>query len=359
MNQTQLASAINAANKKQCSVALVVQAYCNSTLQQPPIDLSGFKDLNTYQTQINNALTKAQGHASYYLDSLQNQIIANIDNIVSYYNLHKAVLTTLPEGSTEQQWDEAINALLEESENYSTTARNLAVSINEFYNELNIDDQNYAAVVSSLNSAVNGDNGVLATEKQELNSLNKDIAGEEVGITLSAIGIIGGIISIIVGVIENIAVPGSGTALIIGGSVSVATGITGETASSVELVASLNAKGALMANESRLTTEVKLANIVTSIFSSLKNAVQNAITASEQMSDAWESLNTDLSNLSSDLKSGLKNADEIRTLFLTAANSEVQQVIQDADNIKDQLDGVAIVQTPSNQTLQDYLANQA
>lgn len=357
-NQTQLASAINTANKNQSSSALVVQTYCNSTLLQPPIDLSSFDKLEKYQTQINDSLTKAQGHANYYLDTLQNQIIDNISNIINYYNLHNAVLTTLPEGSTEQQWIEAISSLLQESSDYATVARNLAASINEFYNELVQDEQNYTEIVSDLNSAVNGDNGVLATENQTLDSLNKKITGEIAGIALSAIPIIGGIISIIVGAIANIAVPGSGTAMIIGGAIALTTGAGGEVASSIELAASLNAKAALMGIESKLTNEVKIANIVTSTFSLLRHSVEGAITASEQMSDAWENLNSDLSNLSSDLSSGLQSADEIRMFFLTASNSEIQQVIQDSDNIKGQLDGVDLVQTQPNQSLQDFITSQ-
>lgn len=356
-NQTQLASAINTANKNQSSSALVVQTYCNSTLLQPAIDLSGFEKLDVYQTQINDSLTKAQGHANYYLDTLQYQIIENIANIINYYNLHNAVLTTLPEGSTEQQWIEAIGALLQESSNYATVAKNLAASINEFYNELDQDEQNYTAIVSDLNSAVNGDNGVLATEHQELDTINKQITGEEVGMALSAITIIGGIIGIVVGAIASIAVPGSGTAMIVSGSIGLAAGIGGETASAVELANSLNAKAALMASESKLTTEVKMANIVTSTFNLLKYSVEGAITASEQMSNAWENLNSDLSNLSSDLSSGLQTADEVRTIFLTAANSEIQQVIQDSDNIKAQLDGITLVQTPPNQSLQDFITS--
>ena len=357
-NQTQLASAINKANKNQSSSALVVQTYCNSTLLQSTIDLSSFDNLETYQKQINDSLIKAQGHANYYLDTLQNKIIENISNVINYYNLHNAVLTTLPEGSTEQQWIVAISALLQESRDYATVARGLAESINELCNELSQDEQNYMTIVSDLNSAVTGDNGVLATENQTLDSLNKQIVGEEVGIALSAIVTIGGIISIIFGAIASIAIPGSGIALIIGGTIGAVSGIAGEAASSVELVSSLNAKAALMVSESKLTTEVKMANIVTSIFNLLKNSVEDAVTASEQMSDAWENLNSDLSNLSSDLSSGLQSADEIRTIFLTAANSEIQQVIQDSDNIKAQLDGVTLVQTQPNQSLQDFITNQ-
>lgn len=357
-NQTQLASAIGSANQSQSSAALLVQTYCNSTLLQPSIDLSGFNNLESYQSQVNNSLTKAQGHASYYVDTLQNQIIVNIANIINYYNLHNAVLTTLPEGSTNQQWIEAISALMTESGNYAEAAKNLATSLNGLYNDLDQDAQDYTSIVSNLNSAVNGDNGVLATENQEMDSLTKNISAEEVGIALSAISIVGGIVSIIVGAIESIAVPGSGTALIVSGSIGVAAGIAGEAASSTELVASMNAKAALMTSESKLTDEVKMANVVTSTFNSLKSAVDEAITASEQMSDAWENLNSDLSNLSSDLSSGLQSADEVRTIFLTAANSEIKQVIQDSDNIKQQLDGVSVVQTPENQSLQSYITSQ-
>lgn len=357
-NQSQLALAINSANKNQSASALVVQTYCNSTLEQSPIDLSSDSNLETYQAQINSSLVKAQQHASYYLDTLQNQLIANISNIINYYNLQKSVSTTLPEGSTEQQWIEAISALMQESNNYGDIAKNLAADINLFYNELCQDSEDYSSILTNLNAAVDGDNGVLETELAQINSLDDKIRGEIAGIALSGVTMIGGFIALCLGIIASIAVPGSGTALVVSGGVALASGTGGEAASLAELFIDMNAKAALIVNESKLKDEVKMANAIHSTFYSLQSAVSGAITGSEQMANAWESLNSDLSNLSSDLSSGLQNADEVRTIFLTAANDEIQQVILDADNIKNQLDGVVVIKAQAGQTLEELVYSQ-
>lgn len=355
-NQSQIAQAINVANKSQSSAALVIQTYCNNTLEQSQVDFSHDQSLEQYQTQINSSLATAQQHANYYLNTLQDSIISNISNIISYYNLHKAVSVTVPEGATEQQWIDAISALVQESTNYENVSSDLANNIKAFYDELTQDSQNYSSIVTNLNAAVDGDNGVLAQERSQISSLNEKIRGEEAGIALSAITVIGGIISIIIGSIGSVLTGGvTSTPLIISGGIAVAAGLGGEAASITELVIDMNEKGALLSTESHLKAEVKMANVISSAYDTLRNSVDSAVTASESMSNVWENLNSDLSNLIVDLNSGLMTADEVRTIFLTASNSEIQQVIEDTENIKTQLDGVNVVIAQPGQNLEDLV----
>lgn len=354
-NQSQLALAINSANKSQSSLALVLQSYCNNTLEQSQVDFSNDKTLEHYQTQINDSLSTAQQHANYYLNTLQGNIIANNANIINYYNLHNAVSTTVPEGATKEQWVEAISALIQESTHYESVANNLATDIKSFYDELTQDSQNYSTVITNLNSAVNGDNGILEQEQSEINQLNKSILDEQAAIALSAITIIGGIVSIFIGAIGDIVSGGASTPLIVSGSIAIAGGVGGVTASSIELVADTKAKGALITTESQLKAEVKMANVISTTYQTLQNSVESAVTAAESMSNAWENLKSDLSNLVTDLNEGLTKTGEIRKLFITASNNEVQQVIQDSDNIKTQLDGVNVVIAKPGQTLADLI----
>ncbi|MDB9390217.1 HBL/NHE enterotoxin family protein [Microcystis aeruginosa] len=76
-NSAQTTTAINAANKAQCSQALIIQTYCNSINEQPQVDFSGEPNLAKYQTEINSGLTTAQNHAKNYLNNIQPSIIQN------------------------------------------------------------------------------------------------------------------------------------------------------------------------------------------------------------------------------------------------------------------------------------------
>ena len=56
-----------------------------------------------------------------------------------------------------------------------------------------------------------------------------------------------------------------------------------------------------------------------------------------------------------DLKNGIKSAGQIRTLFLTATNTEIKTVITDIDTIKGQMAGVTSIVAKQGQTVGEAL----
>ena len=134
------------ANKGQSSQALIIQSYANSVDQQPKVDFSGEPSLKKYEKSINDGLQTAQSHANQYLNVIQPVILENISNIGNYYALHNAIATTLPEGSTEQQWIAALNVLVAESGKYRTAALNVVSQLQILSKNLNADSANFKTV---------------------------------------------------------------------------------------------------------------------------------------------------------------------------------------------------------------------
>jgi len=351
----QAAKGINTANKAQASQALIIQVYANSVDEQPTVDFSGEPHLSTYQTQINDGLATAQKHANNYLNDIQPSIIQNIANIGNYYALHNAVATTLPEGSTEAQWIESLSALKNQSVSYKTDANGVVASLQTLHDNLTTDTASFSTTVSELNSAVNGDNGILKADDKELSSIQGKIDGAIAGIVTSGLAIVGGSFMIAVGGIADFVTAGTTTPLVVGGIGVVSAGIGGEVASAITLKSLNDEKAKLLTEKSTLTAEVKLATGVSSAYQSLSNQIKNAVEAATQMENAWEFLSSDLGTMISDLKNGIQSVGQIRTIFLTAANTEVQTVITDIDTIKGQMAGVTTIVAQPGQTVGEAL----
>jgi non-hemolytic enterotoxin B/C len=345
------AQQISKSNIDQTSQALIIQTYANSVNEQPPVDFSGDPTLAAYQTQINAGLTKAQGHATNYLNVIQPNIIQNITNIASYYALYNAVAATLPVGSTEQQWIQSLTVLQQQAGTYKSTANQVTTSLQTLSGELSTDAGSFATTVTELNTAVNGDNGVLASDKSELDSIQGKIDGAIAGIVLSGLAIVGGAFMIAVGGIADFVTAGTTTPLVVGGIGIVASGIGGEVASAITLKNLNDEKAKLLRDEANLTAEVKLATGISSGYQSLNNQVSSAVTAATQMANAWEFLMDDLGSMITDLHNGIQSAGQIRTLWLTAANTEVQTVITQIATIQSQMAGVKSIVAKQGQTI--------
>jgi hypothetical protein len=350
-NPVKSAQQISKSNIGQTSQALIIQTYANSVNEQPAVDFTGDPTLAAFQTQINAGLTKAQGHATNYLNVIQPNIIQNITNIASYYALYNAVATTLPVGSTEQEWIQSLTVLQQQAGTYKITANQVATTLQTLSGELSTDAGAFATTVTELNTAVNGDNGVLASDKSELNSIQGKIDGAIAGIVISGLAIVGGAFMIAVGGIADFVTAGTTTPLVVGGIGIVASGIGGEVAAAITLKNLNDEKAKLLRDEANLTAEVKLATGISSGYQSLNSQVSSAVTAATQMVTAWDFLMDDLGSMITDLQNGIQNAGQIRTLWLTAANTEVQTVITQIATIQSQMAGVTSIVAKPGQTV--------
>jgi non-hemolytic enterotoxin B/C len=349
------AAGINAANTAQTSQALIVQTYCNCVNEQPQVDFSKDPALATYQTQINAGLATAQDHANNYLNNIQPAIIQNITNIGNYYAINNAVATSLPADATEDQWIEALTTLQNQCANYERTAQGVVDSLASLNSALTSDSSAFATIVSNLNTAVNGDDGALSQDDSELTSIQGKIDGAIAGIVASAVAVVGGAIMIFVGAVATFATAGAASGLVIGGIGVLAGGLGGETGSAFALASFNNQKASLLADESRLNAEVKLALGVSNSYQSLQNQVSAAVTAATQMKSAWSFLSGDLAGMASDLQQGTTTTGVVQTAMLSAANTVAKTVLTDIATIKTQMAGVTSTVAPAGQTVADVL----
>lgn len=349
---------INSANTEQSSQALIIQGYANSVKEQSNVDFSGQPTLSTYQTDINNGLARAKQHADNYLNTIQPKIISNISDIQNYYNLTNAIPAVLPPGSTEAKWIETLSAVREQSIDYEKSALDIVNLLSKLNTDLTTDVAAFSKVVSQMNTAVNGDNGVLKSITGDLDSIDSKIKGEIAGCVVSGLAILGGAFMIAVGGIADFVTAGTTTPLIVGGIGVMAAGIGGEVAAGIALSNLYDEKASLLQQQAKLKAEVQLALGIQSGYSGLESKAHDAVNAASSMKNAWSSLNSDLDNLISDLSKGIMSAGTARTLFLTAANNEISSVLTDCSTIKSQMAGVQLIKATSGQTISQLITQE-
>lgn len=239
---------------------------------------------------------------------------------------------------------------------YQSDAKSLQQGLITLNSNLSSDAQAFSKIVTNLNTAVNGDNGVLAELTAEITSINGAIDGAIAGIVTGSLLIIGGAFVCAIGAVADFVTAGTSTPVVLGGVAMIATGAGGDAAGAVVLQNSLNARQALYQKQSYLSTEVVVAAQISHGYSGLQAQAANAVNAATQMYNAWTSLNSDLNSLIQDLNNGVTSGDAIRKLWLTAANTTVDTVVTDVSTIKSQMAGVTSVSATKETTIAGYYA---
>ncbi len=352
--QLDAAKKVDSAAKVQVSQNITLQNFCMSVAQQKTVDLRDFPSLTSIGDEINSGLGIAQGHARLYLDKIRPNIELNLANVSNYYGLHQAVLTTLPPGSSKAAWLSSLSALKEQSIDFQKNASGVATSLADLRDKLSTDVATFSKVVSDLNTAVGGDNGVLKKISEQLGDLQAKIDGAISGIVLSSLAVLGGVFITLVGAIADFLTAGTSTPLVLGGVAVILAGAGGVVASSLALKGLYDAQGSLLKQQNLLKKESAHAAGMANGYSAFSNQIRLAAQAALDMQSAWEFLSADLENLATDLDKGITNTDAVRTLFLTAANSMIKTVQADTDNIRKQMIGTTHQDAPDGMTIGDF-----
>ncbi len=350
------ATVLGDANKSSGSQAAIMQGYALSVPRQTKVNFGNFKNLKKFESDMNAGIASAQDRAKGFLDQTLPNLIRQSTDIDSYFNLQNALGEALAPSTPASDAIKMMSAAQEQAQDYKSKAGQLVIDLESLRDGLNSDASNFTTYVQNLNAAVNGDNGVLQSLDDQLGSIDGKIAGAIAGTALSGLTILGGGLMIAVGAIAGFVTAGTSTPLVMGGIAVVAAGAAGEVASAVTLSAMLNQKATLLQQKSMLTEEVRLAQGVSSGFSTLANGAANSAQAAQQMANAWSGLDQHLGNLIGHLKSGQTNVDYMRKLFQAAAKGDVKNVQADSLLIQAQLAGVNVQDVPSGQTVGDFLA---
>jgi len=348
IDQNKTATALRAAATSQTSAALLIQVYAVGIKEQPLVDFSNEPHLLQYQDAINDGLNTAKDHAANYLTLIQPALLRNIFDISNYYALHNAIPSVCPEGTTVAQWIANLTELQIASTNYLNNITRILATLTELEDELKVDVEAFRVMVQDLNTAVNGDGGILQQDANALAGIQTRIDVAIAAMTLGIAAMIGGVIMIIIGAVAPVALP-----LVVGGVSMLGVGTTAMITSAVLLADLNNEKAQLLYQESQLNAEVTFAMGVSSGYKSWHSKVSDALGAAKIMFAAWQDLDTDLTTMISELNSGITSPDALRKAFLDAANSEIATVVANVNTIKLQMDGIQTVVATPGQSVGD------
>lgn len=358
-NAGDAATMVGGAAKTQSSQALIVQSYALSALQQSPVNFSGFPGIAQIGTDLNAAIGKSQTNANTYLNVVLPKMITTVTNIDAYFNLQNALGQALSPSTPANQAIQLMAAVQQQAEGFQAQSSGLVTDLQGLRTNLATDSATFANLVTQMNSAVNGNNGVLAEIDKELGSIDGKIGGAIAGTVLSGLAIMGGVIMIAVGALGEFATAGVSTALIVGGIGVLAVGVGGEVASAVTLANLIKMKNSLLTQQSQLKSEVSLVLGMKSGFSALADSAAGAAAASQQMANAWSLLSNDLGTLITQVERGQTTVDAVRLLYQMAAQGTVKTVQTDIQTIRGQLAGVKQVDSPSGETVDQTIVQLA
>jgi superoxide dismutase len=323
------------------------------------VDPTKYKNIVGFMDQINSRIVVAQNHATYYEDTVFPAAQKTITNIQSYYQLHQLVPSVLPKGSTTQEWIKMLGQLKDQAGAFQVEAKNMSGDLGDLRNKLEADVADFADIVNKLNTAVNGDKGVLKDINNQLSDLQGKIAGAIAGITLSAIAILAGVFVCLVGAVAGFVTGGTSTVVVLGGAAIIAAGIGGEVASALMLKGMQDAQADLTRTRETLTSEVKFATTLSTNYGSLSQQMSAAADAAEAMKGSWDFLSDGLDDLSNKLQKGIVSSDGVQQLWLASSNAAVNNVVTDATNIINNLATRQNLVAPTGQTIGDFAVETA
>jgi hypothetical protein len=221
--------------------------------------------------------------------------------------------------------------------------------------KLIIDSNNFQLVVVDLNNVVKGNHGVLEQLSRDIDGINAAIDGAIAGIVVGGLLIIGGAIVTAIGAVAGLVTAGTSIPVVMGGIAMMTAGAGGVAGGAIVLDKSLSAREELYRKRSQLNSEVLVASQIGSGYQGLQTQAQSAVTAATQMSNAWDSLTSELDTLNANLRKGIIDDSFLRQLFLTASQTSVTKVLDGTKIIKQQMAGVIVREVPANQTIADFV----
>jgi non-hemolytic enterotoxin B/C len=339
------------------SYAALVQSYSLSILAQPPVDLEKFPALKVHQESVNNGLAHAKTHATTYLNEILPTMIITVTDLDAYFNLQNALPNALRPGMPAAAAVRLLNGVQGQVVGYKTRSDRLAGQLRQLAQNITSNQQSFATFVTGMNTAIKGDNGVLQSITNELNGYDKQIGGLSAGIALGGLAAIGGVLVIIAGAVGTPFTAGGSTPIIAGGVALLALGAGAVAGSAIGLAAVLRQKADVLQRQAQLNWPVRVASSMSSAFQSFATHVGQAANASQMMANTWDLLSGDLGNLKNSVEAGQTDVDELRELFVEAAQGNVASIRQDIQTIRGQLVGVKRIEDP-NKAVYDIVMEQ-
>lgn len=350
-------SSIKASQLEIASSGLILQTFCNSTLQQPKIDFTASDNLADLQEDINLALENAKRHANVYLIDINHRIIGSLSDLKGYFTLYSTVPTTIPEGASIEEWVAVLNIIKNISEDNLQKSERVVAELEDLRSILLDDSKKFAELSQRATDAIDGEQGELEALNNEIKAIDRDIKAQIAAVVGESLAIVGGTVAMVVGIAAESLSAGATTALVVGGVITVVGSSALLASSSVTLANLYGAKNDLFQDKAKLNAEIKLLTGVDAALNNISEQADAAAFATREMVSTWKGLGSDIELLIDDLENGIQSTDEVRNFFLNSANNEIVEIQETLNQIKQQLTGVVTIVLPEDESIPEYLAN--
>ncbi|MDJ0730644.1 MAG: HBL/NHE enterotoxin family protein [Crocosphaera sp.] len=342
------------------SSGLIIQGYALQVLQQPTFIIPETELLMDFP-DIKGNLMLAKGNASSYLNSIQPKIIGVLSQVRGFSNQFKGFqpliiqrLNDWSEGSDQARNDvlTLVGQLKNDTDRRMADAKTVANELDTFRVGLNEDISNFQTSISratTLIQGTEGDEGVLASFRNQISNLDGQINGAIAGIAISSIGVIGGTILIFIGGTFSILSGGLTIPLVKVGVGFVVAGVAGLTAASIVLSNLQRAKSALLVQEQQLKDNVKFLEDLKLSLNPLNEQARQAATEVNNMFNSWNFLGENLGEVQTSLQNA-SDFDEVPIVvqaYLNSAYDQWNQVGVTINTIERQMTGV-MVENPTD-----------
>lgn len=326
--------------------AYVIQVYCQTVLQTltlvPPA-VPGLPTDPELATQLAADLQTAQAHATYYLQTLNPQLMTLSSQIVGYGNQWTAMFNQLladasniNDPAARADFISGLNLLISKARTGKLKCTQAATALSNFSSqELSVD---VAAFNADFN-AVNAIYGASSAEQEQLQALidacNKGMTRDLIAMGGSAALLLVGGVACAIGLLAEIPSAGTSTALVVGGfALAAGSALAGTVAFTdwenqskrlAQATKALSQAQAICA-----ATQQAMNNI-----QSLSTACANASAAAQGLANTWDSLGADLGVTAAALGKAEHNVDSSYLMsLLNAANADWQQALAIAEQLQ-------------------------
>lgn len=347
------ADAVIKLNKNVASAGVVMKTYALSIIAQNKVNLGEDakdnevnKKLDDLNERFDKALKIARSHAKEYLDVVEPLMLSNISDIENYYEIQNSISFVTTPNTPKETWLQVIAELCKKSQDSLSKSEETLRALKS----VKAGFENVAATISSLtidlNNLVNGDEGMLKTLRAELDNLNVTINGAASAVAMSALGVVGGIVMVVVGALGTIETSGVSASIIVGGVGVITGGTAALPVAAATLAEAEREKKRVIEEKADLNAGISLAAIFSTSFKSTSKTLSGAILALESMTESWKQLKGKLKHLFSDTQNGILAPDEVRQIFVEDAVNDVKEILHVVQVIKDQWSGVEVISDP-------------
>ena len=340
-------SAIGTGLNTSQSAASIMQMYTNTVLQTPimtlPSNVDSLSNSNV-STQLPTDQKTAQTHATYYLDTLNPQMVALLATTIGYanqwtaqYNMLLNLANNITEGDNLNTFVQGIQLLISKCTAGENQANKTATALTNFAtNDLDPDVQAFTVDYGDVNTAYNDDSQQVQQLQSVIDADNKAMNTATWAMGASGVLAIAGGVAIAVGVFGELESAGTSTALVVGGFALLGGAAT---VGAVEMGSWVSAQKNLVAATNQLNQEQSVLAATQQALVNIQNlgdACSEASSAALGLAGSWNSLADDLQQTIDALQAA-EGADEAPAWLpplLEAANADWQTTLTLAQSLQ-------------------------